>query len=1284
MSSIDDIWASMNDDYAKGLPAKVSATSTAKKVPSSSAPGSKQKKTTKSKEGASELTLNSIITGVDAATLTDNGAKLETLAQEAVKKTTKKKVDAVPSLIHSLGLDVSQPTSTKGKEKEKKKLVSEEKPDEPMQSMAVLSYSEFMTKISRDIQALSDSDVTTRKRALQHLHKALTMEYKLEVEREYNTVFHDICKPLFKRYSDPVEKCRELAHQITKYFFQRCQDFVPVLGYYFPALVQRLPKDIGFDEDMKIFVLDKEAHLAFKRGKAVDRQDKMYSPEICHVPFIENSEEIRFASIQALNALLIRVQELDCQPIMHAYFEDTLSILQIHIHDSNPEMKVLVIEALDSMAKISDYELGFKYYGVGLIRALLPQLKHRQLKVRSAAIAAIHHIMIVPDRAKRKASGSDAIMDLVGFREDNVLPIAAFYKAEVTFNYLAELVSDKSTVVRETLVSFLTALLTEIDDRYDHQQRLLPYILDLLTDEIPSIAQSALNCLKICGKQYEEEHFEEILQKKQYNVDGNDKINLEKPFPPPFTESGRPSIGVRLYVRGNSKRFLQALVNELTNWVAHTRLKSANLMKMIIILCEEHLTMEIHSLLPSLIKALRFARDDQDTELQQLLLEAYELLGRYLLPEIYLYYILPRLRGDPDVVAFGMDNETRITVMVFLQALLSGSKSSQIIPHFDSLVNTLTDSFLLNYVDSPKLSMAIVDIMETMCSTTIKGKSQHLIESFYVTTGRLSSLQVTIRKLFKFLLTVSSLYPEALQEKAMKVMRILSTVESHSTNPTSRESMMLMVQNDLYRLFHHQSGYIYQDILNADYDVDAFHTMNIMGTTATAVSSSSGAAGLTSVAAVGSMATVNNNGVYSVSVNVMEPTITEHHILQRLLTTPWYNIQSQPAFVNQFCENFLPKVLLQDIQCLQGIMDCEYNLFFAMAQLFLTMALPVYEARYTIPQRHYAEFFYLLDQPNSGNVKSLSQNRILPGMLIQCKDRVPSAVNAVNANIDRILDLLVYNHRWGKSLILSIQRLHVVALLSGQYNLLQQILGKNEDIREERYEEGFEMLYPLQNISVLAKHFSRLVHSIVPSALSPATPQHIRMAAVSLFQGFINNIKDSISFDKLRPFHFWSKTENNARFTESLPIIVAIQPLLQSLLGALNDSDDEVRIKIIETINDSAPFILSNSVAKSLQEGPEGKQFSGVDQVVLFPNAVQTLIRELLIEVQLTTLSPVVDHLDVTLRALCVLDPITFEAVVREEYLASGGNAGNEKKGDFVNDLINHADLISSMQSSML
>ena len=61
--------------------------------------------------------------------------------------------------------------------------------------------------------------------------------------------------------------------------------------------------------------------------------------------------------------------------------------------------------------------------------------------------------------------------DLVGFREENVLQVSGFYKADVQVNYLAELMSDKSMAVKEQVVQMLREFMTEMGDRYDHQTR---------------------------------------------------------------------------------------------------------------------------------------------------------------------------------------------------------------------------------------------------------------------------------------------------------------------------------------------------------------------------------------------------------------------------------------------------------------------------------------------------------------------------------------------------------------------------------------------------------------------------------------------------------------------------------------------------------------------------------------------------------------------------------------------------------------------------------------------
>ncbi len=611
------------------------------------------------------------------------------------------------------------------------------------------SYEDMKRLTAGNLQKLNNSDYPSKKHALQGIYNAL-LEAKL-TEEVSSQLFHDLCKPIFKCFSDTHEKCRELSYKITIDFLDHSCDIVPVLAYFFPAVMQRIPKDIFFDQELQIFVHDLETHDAYKRGKAVDRQDKLDVVEAPLITVVEPAEEIRLLTCQTLVRLINRAIELGAASILHPYFEDIIMFLQTHLRDPFPEVKIRACSGLEIVAIIPEFELGMKYYSTALVRALLPVLRHKHAKVRLSAVNALHRCFTVPDRAKRKAAGSDAIPDLVGFREENILQISSFYKPDIQVNYLAELVSDSSVSVREQLALMLTSLLTEIGDRYDHQTRLLPYVLDLVVDDVESVSTLAYKCLQICGKQYEEEHYQEILEKKQYGVDGDERINLSKPLPKPFPE--RPNLGIRLFVRGNTKRFLNALLSELTNWMGSTRVKSSRLLRILVILCEEHLTMEINSLLPALLKALKFARDDKDTELTSNLLEIGDFLGRYILPEIYVFFILPRLKGELDVCPGGIDTETRVTVMVLFEALLSGSNATQILPHLQEIFVVLTDHFYLDY-ESTLLQSQVLKVIQCIFNVVLTQKG-NVMEAFYLSTGRLDILHVSMRRVFKHCLLCS-------------------------------------------------------------------------------------------------------------------------------------------------------------------------------------------------------------------------------------------------------------------------------------------------------------------------------------------------------------------------------------------------------------------------------------------------------------------------------------------------------------------------------------------------
>ena len=245
----------------------------------------------------------------------------------------------------------------------------------------MIRSNEMLSKINRDLNLANADDVNDRRRALQKLHKTLFIEYSMTTS-DYNEVFRESCKLIFKRFSDPSEKCRELSLKITQKFFESAADLVPVLAYFFPMLMQRLPGGLAYDEDMKVFVTNMEVHEAYRRGKAVDRQDKTGGAAGVLVHnVIEESEEIRNLSCKVLGTLLRRAVEIGASSVLHPYFHEIIMYLQMQLRDPFPDLKAEACGALELLARTDEFNSGMKFFAVALVRAALPVLRHRHAKV---------------------------------------------------------------------------------------------------------------------------------------------------------------------------------------------------------------------------------------------------------------------------------------------------------------------------------------------------------------------------------------------------------------------------------------------------------------------------------------------------------------------------------------------------------------------------------------------------------------------------------------------------------------------------------------------------------------------------------------------------------------------------------------------------------------------------------------------------------------------------------------------------------------------------------------
>lgn len=196
---------------------------------------------------------------------------------------------------------------------------------------------------------------------------------------------------------------------------------------------------------------------------------------------------------------------------------------------------------------------------------------------------------------------------LVGWRLKNNVPVAEFYgKGTPRRNYLADLSRDRSVAVRKQLAVTVGQWCTRMapEDLYEQEVRILPYLLSGLFDEDESIASFALDEMERLGTLHAQVNEKDYKERMEYSVahEAAAEAAYTIPLPPPFTR--RPSLGARGRVRDHFRAHIYPIMAELAQWTARERLQSAQLLLMLLVFVEQHVTEFAHQLLPALAKAI--------------------------------------------------------------------------------------------------------------------------------------------------------------------------------------------------------------------------------------------------------------------------------------------------------------------------------------------------------------------------------------------------------------------------------------------------------------------------------------------------------------------------------------------------------------------------------------------------------------------------------------------------------------------------------------------------------
>ncbi|GMI08153.1 hypothetical protein TrVE_jg12485 [Triparma verrucosa] len=620
------------------------------------------------------------------------------------------------------------------------------------------------------------------------LGSVANMAQENDFRRQLQFLLDGTANSLFKRFSDSAEKCRYLSIQSTEILILYAPDVSKHIPYLLPAILSRYPPTF-YDQETEVFIHDLEGHEGYKRGVATSRQDKT---SLVHnsskVTVVEPSEEVRLMLCNLISALLKAAVGYGSLQHLNPYFSDLVLILQSQLRDPYPQLKCTASLLLVNVVRIPQWEQGAMMFATAIARASITNLRSRNAKVRVASLSLFEAAAGIPNRAKVRGAGTDAIQDLVGFREENVLPIAAFYNAEagVSVNSLAEICQDKNGTVRARACAMLCFFITCLPDRYDHHTRLLPYVLSFFNDDRESTRKMALQSIEHCGGQYEAEHPDDVIERRQYGVDGDSRTNVEAPLPFPFTE--RPRLGARLFIRGNTKRFFKALLKELTNWIDTTRERSANLLLILTVYCEEHLTMDFHQTLPLAVKALRKSINEGKTskELTDNMNTILEVMGRFVDPETYVPLLLPRVTGEGDGTSAAEggvhSEESRRVNAVALGSLMRGSLTRQLTAHVKSIVLGICGECLTSDV-SVKSRICFLETLNVLL-VKIRGNQGKVLTGYFNATGRLADLDSVWITVCKSLLFCQNNVEgsASLTELAQKGLKTLKGGESMNTN----------------------------------------------------------------------------------------------------------------------------------------------------------------------------------------------------------------------------------------------------------------------------------------------------------------------------------------------------------------------------------------------------------------------------------------------------------------------------------------------------------------------
>ncbi|XP_013865552.1 dynein assembly factor 5, axonemal [Austrofundulus limnaeus] len=432
---------------------------------------------------------------------------------------------------------------------------------------------------------------------------------------------------------------------------------------------------------------------------------------------LEPAEELRLLAVEMLT-LTVEV----CGTHLAPYVNEIINILQRTIVDPFPDVKRESCKCTVNFAKCVPEH--FHMQAESLVKPLMLTITHLHSRVRVSTIEATGAVI-------KHGSGKNV--------NDVLL-------------HLAQRLFDDSPQVRKAVTAVVGDWLLNMRDRYSYFHKFIPLLLSSITDEIPEIRLLAADFWKQVGTQWEKENEDDIKDKLDFLL-----------TPPLHYPEGveRPGLGCRELVVRNLGRLVPAITHDMTDWLVPTRVRTSQLLSVLLLHAEDHTTQHLQPLLAVLYRACM----DSERDVVNNCLAAAKLIGTFVPPPVFLKLLLEH------VTAPHSSSHPWAPLMV-LAAVLGGCPEVQLTPHLQQIASTLVQPDVCQeYQQVMYLEqlLACVDVLLHQCESECASVSLQLLQ---------------------VLVTVQSLSTEPqLSAKALESAHVLSKVQDLDLTELYRRHM---------------------------------------------------------------------------------------------------------------------------------------------------------------------------------------------------------------------------------------------------------------------------------------------------------------------------------------------------------------------------------------------------------------------------------------------------------------------------------------------------------------